>query len=79
MNVPRPRGGQPGNQNARKHGYYSSAFIGVGKVNLTQAEQVNGLDDEIALLRASPFGTARRRCCQPLIGCLDIWFVSRKN
>ena len=25
--MPRKRGGQPGNQNARKHGFYSSAFL----------------------------------------------------
>ncbi|MFH0847652.1 MAG: hypothetical protein V1894_06350 [Chloroflexota bacterium] len=48
----RHRGGQPGNQNARKHGYYSSSFTGVDKAYLTQAGHIIGLDDEIALLRA---------------------------
>ena len=52
MNVPRPRGGQPGNQNARKHGFYSAVFTGQDKVNLNQAAEINGLDEEIALLRA---------------------------
>jgi hypothetical protein len=45
-------GGQPGNQNARKHGFYSGSFIGVDKTVLSQASRITGLDDEIALLRA---------------------------
>jgi hypothetical protein len=49
---PRRRGGQPGNQNARKHGYYSNALTGSAKTNLNQASEVIGLNDEIALLRA---------------------------
>ena len=52
MNVPRPRGAQPGNQNARKHGFYSAAFTAQDKVNLNQASQIDGLDEEIALIRA---------------------------
>ena len=52
MHVPLPRGGQPGNQNARKHGFYSAVFTGQDKVNLNQAAEINGLDEEIALLRA---------------------------
>jgi hypothetical protein len=35
----RRRGGQPGNQNARKHGYYSSAFNGQDKTNIKQASE----------------------------------------
>ena len=50
--IKRHRGGQPGNQNARKHGYYSSALTSSDKANLTQASQITGLDNEIALLRA---------------------------
>ena len=51
--IKRPRGGQPGNQNARKHGYYCSSFSGVAKNNIIEALQVTGLEDEIALVRAS--------------------------
>ena len=51
--IQRTRGAQPGNQNARKHGYYSTALSGAGKRKLNQAAQVYGLDGEIALLRAS--------------------------
>ena len=52
MNVPRPRGGQPGNQNARKHGYYSTVFTGQDKASLNEAADIDGLDEEIALIRA---------------------------
>ena len=52
MHVPLPRGGQPGNQNARKHGFYSAVFTGQDKINLNQAAEIDGLDEEIALIRA---------------------------
>jgi hypothetical protein len=45
-------GVQPGNQNARKHGFYASAFTGSDKVLYDQAARTAGLDDEIALVRA---------------------------
>ena len=47
----RKSGGQPGNQNARKHGYYSKHFT---PEQMKQLEEINyhkGLDPEIALLR----------------------------
>jgi hypothetical protein len=48
----RRRGGQPGNHNALKHGFYSRAFH---KVDLTDldASDLSGLLDEIKLLRVS--------------------------
>lgn len=52
MKVPRPRGAQPGNQNARKHGYYSSALTGQEKIDFNHAAEIEGLDDEISLIRA---------------------------
>jgi hypothetical protein len=52
MHIPRPRGGQPGNQNARKHGFYSSVFTRQDRASLKQASAISGLDEEIALLRA---------------------------
>ncbi len=52
MKIPRPRGGQPGNQNARKHGFYSAVFTRQDKTNLNQAAEIEGLDEEIALIRA---------------------------
>ena len=47
----RKRGAQPGNQNARKHGFYSNILTDKEKSNLGSAALVKGLDDEIALLR----------------------------
>lgn len=45
------RGGQPANQNARKHGFYSRALTEAEKLQLEEAALVDGLDQEIALLR----------------------------
>ena len=42
-------GGQPGNQHVRQYGYYCGAFSVVGKASLTGANQVTGLDCQIAL------------------------------
>ena len=46
-----PRGAPKGNQNARKHGFYSKVLDEAQQMDLELAEGVNGLDDEIALLR----------------------------
>ena len=45
------RGTPKGNQNARKHGFYSRALDEAEKVELEEAGFVEGIDDEIALLR----------------------------
>jgi len=50
--MPGKRGGQFGNQNARKHGFYSPAFKAQDRSDLQDAAQVAGLNEEIALLRA---------------------------
>jgi len=44
-------GAQPKNQNARKHGFYSRAVTEAEKLQLDEASSVEGLDQEIALLR----------------------------
>jgi len=46
----RPRGAQPNNTNAVKHGFYSRQFHHIETEDLDVA-LLNGLDDEIALLR----------------------------
>ena len=56
----RPRGGQIGNQNALKHGFYSAAFKGQDRLDLKSAGQVSGLNEEIALLRAQLKSVAQR-------------------
>ena len=45
------RGGQKNNQNARTHGFYSRALTEAEQVELDEASCVEGLDQEIALLR----------------------------
>ncbi len=47
----RKRGAQPGNTNALKHGFYSKALKEAEKIELEAARDLDGLDDEIALLR----------------------------
>jgi len=47
----RRRGGQQGNKNALKHGYYSKIFNGEDKHDYCLAGSVEGIDQEIALIR----------------------------
>lgn len=47
----RKRGGQPGNQNARKHGLYSLVATPAQRKAVSKAAKINTLDQEIALLR----------------------------
>ncbi len=47
----RQRGGQPGNQNARKHGYYSKVLTPEQQQVLPDAVTVQNLDNEIPVLR----------------------------
>jgi len=46
----RTRGGQIGNRNALRHGYYSRILSEEEKADLCSAADVEGLDEEIALL-----------------------------
>ena len=45
------KGGQKGNSNAIKHGFYARIFDEAEKVDFTVAAGVEGIDEEIALLR----------------------------
>ena len=47
----RSRGAQPGNQNARKHGYYSGVLTPEQENDLQDAALIDDLDHEIAVLR----------------------------
>ena len=49
--VNRKRGAPLGNQNARKHGFYSKVLDEAERLDLELAQGVEGIDDEIALLR----------------------------
>ncbi len=47
----RKRGAPLGNQNARKHGFYSNVLTDIERRNLRQAADVKGINEEIDLLR----------------------------
>ena len=47
----RKRGAPKGNQNARKHGFYSKVLDEAERLDFELASGVDGIDDEIALLR----------------------------
>ena len=49
--VERKRGAPKGNQNARKHGFYSKVLDEAEQLDFELATGVEGIDDEIALLR----------------------------
>ncbi len=48
---PRKSGGQPGNQNARKHGFYSRRLSPREQADLEEATGMDLLDEEMAVLR----------------------------
>ena len=49
--VKRKEGAPKGNQNARKHGFYAKVLDEAERLDLELATGVEGIDDEIALLR----------------------------
>ncbi len=49
----RKRGAPKGNQNARKHNFYAKVLDEVERLDFELAAGVNGIDDEIALLRVT--------------------------
>jgi hypothetical protein len=53
------RGGQPGNQNARKHGLYARYLTAEERMEMAQAVLAEGLDEEIALLRVKIQGVLK--------------------
>ena len=53
-------GGQKGNQNARKHGFYSKVLDEKEQAAYDQAIFVEGIDEEIALLRVKMISLLER-------------------
>lgn len=51
MEKKRKKGAQPRNRNARKHGFYSRSLDKTEKAILAKASGIEGLDEEIAVLR----------------------------
>ena len=54
------RGAPKGNQNARKHGFYSKVLDETEKLNFEKATRIEGIDDEIALLRVKIMSLVER-------------------
>jgi len=51
VRVKRKPGAQPGNRNARKHGFYSKTLTPEQQKTLSGAARVKGLNREVAVLR----------------------------
>ena len=51
MKKTKKKGAQLGNQNARKHGFYSRVLEESLRIDLDEAVAIDGLDEEIGLLR----------------------------
>ena len=51
MSAEGKRGAPKGNQNARKHGFYSKVLDEAEQLDFELAAGVEGIDDEVALLR----------------------------
>ena len=51
MTEKKQKGAPRGNQNARRHGFYSRVLDEAQKLQLDQAREVEGIDEEIALMR----------------------------
>lgn len=45
------RGAPPGNQNARRHGFYSKVLTAEQQQGLQEAAEIQGLDEEVAVAR----------------------------
>ena len=54
------RGAPKGNQNARKHGFYSKVLDEKEQADFDQAISVEGIDEEIALLRVKMISLLER-------------------
>jgi len=59
-NLKRRRGGQPGNRNALKHGFYAKTLTEAERLDLQVAADIEGIDDEIALLRVKIKGALEK-------------------
>jgi hypothetical protein len=73
--IKRKRGAQPGNQNARKHGYYAANLDSQGRLDLKQASSLVGVEEEVALLRSQIKKASRSgdyRAIGPLLKALSV-------
>jgi hypothetical protein len=66
VSMKRKRGGQPGNLNALKHGFYSKQFE-PAEIQDLETRLLEGLQDEVAMLRVM-----MRRIMELTKGCDDL-------
>ena len=62
---PQKRGGQPGNRNARTHGFYAGSLTSREQEHLVQAVELKGLHSEIAFLRVKPLALISSQRASP--------------
>ena len=58
--IKRKRGGQPGNQNARTHGFYSRFLDRKQSLEPGEVEKLDGVEQEIALVRQQILSVLRK-------------------
>ncbi len=73
----RRRGGQPANQNARKHGFYSRYLSPDEQLNIQEAEQLTDLLPELALMRVKLLHLAVDPTCRPEVLIQAVRTVTR--
>jgi hypothetical protein len=77
--VKRKRGGQKGNRNARKHGFYSATLSPAETFQLWNITNLEGVDPEIALIRVKlqsslQHDPGNRRVIREASGLLVKWY-----
>ena len=77
----RTRGGQKGNQNARKHGFYSSTLSPAEASRLQTITELEGVDPQIALLRVKlqsslQHDPGNRRVLKEASASLAAWYAA---
>ena len=78
----RKRGGQKGNRNARKHGFYSSTLSPAETCQLLTITNLEGVDPEIAFIRVKlqsslQYGPGNRRLIIEASRLLVKWYSAK--
>jgi len=63
----RKRGGQKGNQNARKHGFYSPALTPAETDQLWTSIEIEGVDPRVALIRTKLLSSLQHHPANPRV------------
>jgi hypothetical protein len=79
IQIKRKRGGQKGNRNARKHGFYSGTLSPAETCQFWNITNLEGVDPEIALIRVKlqsslHYGPGNRRVIREASRLLVKWY-----